>query len=244
MEQEITAPARRRMLGAASKFLPIGLVSVYLIGFGVFAYVAKGAGPYSGELSVTLWVQSWRTPWLDNVMTAVSAPGFRLVGLPLVVLITAFLYLKGHRIELLVMCGAALVTSGVDQIIGRLVARPRPADDLVQILRELDGFSFPSGHVTYYVVFLGVLTYVSARDMPPGPVRLILHSAVLIALLAVGFSRIYLGAHWIGDVLAGYAVGAAVVAGSLAVLRRWRRSELARVPGVVNGEPGVHRPDP
>ena len=203
--------------------MPIGLVSAYLAGLGVFAFVVKGADPYPQELSVTLWVQSWRTPWLDNVMNAVSEPGFRLVGVPVVVLTSAFLLLRGHRIEALVMWGATLVTLGIDQTIGRLVARPRPTDDLVQTLRDLDGFSFPSGHVTYYVVFLGVLSYVSVRNIPPGPVRLILHTAVVIALLAVGLSRIYLGAHWIGDVVAGYAVGAAVVGGSIAVLRHWRR---------------------
>ena len=125
--------------------------------------------------------------------------------------------------EALMIWGASAVTLGVNQTISRLVARPRPTDDLVQILRDLDTFSFPSGHVTYYVVFLGVLSFVSAGRMAPGPVRRVFHSTVVVALLAVGLSRIYLGAHWIGDVVAGYAIGAAVVGGTVAVSRHLRR---------------------
>ncbi len=47
-------------------------------------------------------------------------------------------------------------------------------------------------------------------------------------LVAVGASRVYLGAHWSGDVVAGYALGAMIVAATVGLWRLWRRQDSQR----------------
>ena len=57
--------------------------------------------------------------------------------------------------------------------------------------------------------------------MRPGLSRWLVQAGVLAVLVAIRLSRIYLGVHWPSDVVGGYVVGAAVVAGAFWVWRRW-----------------------
>ena len=78
------------------------------------------------------------------------------------------------------------------------------------MIEEADGYSFPSGHVMHYVVFLGTLAFVLSTSVKPGVNRWLIQGAVVAVLMAVGLSRVYLGVH-----LAQRRVGR---------LRGWRRS--------------------
>jgi len=80
--------------------------------------------------------------------------------------------------------------------------RGRP---LLAVFHETD-FSFPSGHATIAVAFYGYLTYIlikSVKEKYKWP--LIILAIIIIGL--IGFSRLYLGVHYLSDVIAGYLVG-------------------------------------
>ena len=137
--------------------------------------------------------------------------------------------------------GATLSTWTVNAVVKQAVGRPRPSGDLVYNFVDLEssssglggyfspgpaGHSFPSGHVMHYVVFFGVLALVAAWKMRPGPARWVVFTGLVLWLMAVGVSRIYLGAHWLSDVLAAYALGAVVLASVIGMWRhrdRWGR---------------------
>jgi len=207
-----------------SSWLLIGFGAVYLAFLGVFAYLASAIDHFPGELRTVVWVDSWRTSWLDTFMKAISAPGFGLAAWTLVGVAFAVLYLRGWRKEGGLILLATLVSSGVNLAVKEAVARPRPPADVAGVFGDLDGFSFPSGHVMHYVVFLGALAAVSTWNMKPGA-RWLIHLALVMALMAVGVSRIYLGAHWLGDVVGGYAFGAVVLAAFVGLWRLWVRME-------------------
>jgi undecaprenyl-diphosphatase len=202
----------------------LGLGVLYLACLGTFAYLVRGADDLPGELSATLWIQSWRTPWLDSVMTAVSTPGFWALGLPILGVITAAFFVKGWRKESVLLLAATLAATLVVTVIGEAVARARPSAEIVWISGDTDGYSFPSGHVTSYVVVLGALALFSTRSIRQRAFRWLVHASLILALVAVGISRIYLGAHWVSDVVAGYAVGMAILAGIFSLWRRWSSS--------------------
>ena len=237
MQQRITASVRNARTWGARTWLLIGVGVVFLALFGVVSYLVSGAGDLPGDLAASLWVQSWRTPWLDTLMKVISAPGFRNVSWPLLGAATVGFYARGWRAESALVLGATLLTWTVHVVIRYAVGRPRPSRDLVYTFAGLEssssglggyssgpaGSSFPSGHVMSYVVFFGVLALVAAWKMRPGPARWFVYTGLVLWLMAVGVSRIYLGAHWLSDVLAAYALGAVVLAAAIGI---WRHRDL------------------
>ena len=73
------------------------------------------------------------------------------------------------------------------------------------------GAAFPSGHAAQSVAFYAMLAIILGAGRSPWA-KAVLWSVATLVALAVGGSRIYLGAHWLTDVLGGYALGASWVA--------------------------------
>jgi len=68
-------------------------------------------------------------------------------------------------------------------------------------------FSFPSGHSTIAVSFYGFITYVLWRNAKTRLYKIIILTTGIILMAAIGFSRLYLGVHFLSDVIAGYLLG-------------------------------------
>jgi undecaprenyl-diphosphatase len=112
-------------------------------------------------------------------------------------------------------------------VVKALVGRPRPANSY------LFTSSFPSGHALQAMLFYGLVTVfwlLASRERRTGiPVV----CACAAVILLVGFSRIYICAHYLSDVLAGYAEGVAWLALCLAVFtatrtQKHREDDLAK----------------
>ncbi len=112
--------------------------------------------------------------------------------------------------------GLSLLVAGVGGIfvvsgLKHLFHRPRP-EQIFDVL----GYSFPSGHSFFAVVVYGFFAYVLTRDMT-GWRKYMTWVACMIAVLLVGFSRVFLGEHYPSDVVAGFAVGLPWLWGCLAL---------------------------
>lgn len=84
--------------------------------------------------------------------------------------------------------------------------------------RVPDGFSFPSGHASMGLIFTGLLIVMAWPRLNDKHRRIALHLAALYVVLVTA-SRLYLGVHWTSDLLAGWALGAAVIACTWLVLQ-------------------------
>jgi membrane-associated phospholipid phosphatase len=73
-------------------------------------------------------------------------------------------------------------------------------------------FSFPSGHALVSLAVYGSIALVLARHLSTRTRRAVLLGVTALLVLAIGFSRLYLGVHFLSDVLAGYAAGVAWLA--------------------------------
>jgi membrane protein DedA with SNARE-associated domain/membrane-associated phospholipid phosphatase len=95
--------------------------------------------------------------------------------------------------------------SGIFNPLGKVAFhRPRPAG--IGVYTEAS-FSFPSGHATFAAAFYGFIVYFLWRQTKTWQNRLNVLFAGLLLILAIGFSRLYLGVHFVSDVLGGYLLG-------------------------------------
>lgn len=158
----------------------------------------------------------------DGAITALEAVSF--LGKPIFLLFAIGLpglwVLRHGGRKLAVFLAVTCIGGGiVDTIVKVAVGRPRP--DVDEPLIEAFGKSFPSGHsmqavVCYGALLLVLLPLVDRRWRPAA-----IAGTVLLAL-AIGFSRLALGVHFISDVLGGYVLGAAWLAASVAAFEIWR----------------------
>lgn len=98
----------------------------------------------------------------------------------------------------------------LNRIIKVIVQRPRPATEL---LMHYGSYSFPSGHSSAAVLVLGCLILLTWRVAHRQWVKSLLTIFLVCLALAIGFSRVYVGAHYPSDVIAGWCLGTFVVTG-------------------------------
>jgi undecaprenyl-diphosphatase len=167
--------------------------------------VGGDPGPTPGDVTAAEIAEKLRTAWLVDVAKAVTALGSSAVCLPLAAVAAASLVARRRWAQRGVrVAGLAIVVVGVHEL-KDAVDRPRPGDPLV----AASGSSFPSAHAAYstFYVWLAVTIVMRLRT---GMTRGALVVATGIAITAlVGLSRVYLGVHYMSDVNAGWALGAA-----------------------------------
>jgi len=154
------------------------------------------------EDAVALPIHHLRGPWLTLVMG-----GLTLLGsfwcLALVVLLVLLWPRFGGR-DKTVFLSLGLLEGILNGGLKSWFGRPRPGPDYAPMVEE-KYFSFPSGHSMGSLCVYGFLAYLLCRHYPRWrwPIR----GLALLVILAVGVSRIYLAAHYPGDVVGGFAAG-------------------------------------
>ena len=159
------------------------------------------------DTSVYYLLQGLRTRWVDVAMVTITELGGATV-MGAVILVVAVVFILKRRWRTLAYWLAAVGFAEIlVQLLKFTLGRQRP----VALYSGNELFSFPSGHATMSIVVYGFLAFLLARGKPPNTRALItLITAVVITLIA--FSRLYLGAHWLSDVLAGLSMGLGWVA--------------------------------
>jgi undecaprenyl-diphosphatase len=98
--------------------------------------------------------------------------------------------------------GGAIIWSMLIQVFDRV----RPTQQLGIVVSD---FSFPSGHAISAVICYGFLAYLFIPKMPSTFWKWVVGIAAFLTMAYIGFSRVYLGGHYLTDVIAGYALGLA-----------------------------------
>lgn len=183
----------------------VGVLAAWAFG-GLTRYVVSHEQSALLDTRVTGWVVAHRTGWLTSIMRVVTWLGSAAVIVPLGLIIGGWFVRRRHEWRPLVLLAAAVAGAvALYDIVKVLVGRPRPPQAIW--IGHFPAAAFPSGHATQTVAFYSLLAIIAGAGRSPR-VKLALCSAAVFVALVVGFSRIYLGAHWLTDVLGGYALGA------------------------------------
>ncbi len=172
------------------------------------------------DVVATIRVQRFRHPLATAGMRLVSWFGFRPQSLALPMTAVAGTWVIGFRREARYLCFAWL-GSLVSYTTKRFVRRPRPSGEgiIVQIANLRDT-SFPSGHTLHYTAFWGFFAYLCFTEIRGRWLRWVPVSGIGSMISLVGPSRIYLGHHWLTDVLASYCLGIGYLATLIGLHRR------------------------
>jgi len=197
-----------------------GMLALLAAAFGALAWLVTSGAAQQADLAITRAVQSVRAPWLDALAIGVSALGGTGAVLAFAAIFALRSLLLGWNREALVLF---LATFGVplSDLLKAVFERPRPDANLVHVVAQHRGPSFPSGHAMGSIVLYACLYAVLLREFRRGQ-RPALAWGLGALVFAVGLTRVYLGVHWTSDVLGGWLAGAFY---ALAVLI------LCRLPG-------------
>jgi membrane-associated phospholipid phosphatase len=142
-----------------------------------------------------------------------------------------------RRWSLLLGWVAALVGTGfLNTNLKELFRRLRP--NLSEPWVTARGWSFPSGHAMGSLVAYGFLAYLITRITPADFPRRKAIALLALLVLLIGFSRIYLGVHFLSDVIGGYAAAAVWLTFCILVTHRtqtWTRTSPTE-PGLPSGK--------
>ncbi|MFP3463636.1 phosphatase PAP2 family protein [Arthrobacter globiformis] len=131
-----------------------------------------------------------------------------------------------------VLMGAMVLAVVLTNLIKQFVSRSRPSTSDF-LLGPDDALSFPSGHTVGVCVFTVVLAYLALSRSGTRTTAVLGFSAAITVTALVGFSRLYLGYHWLTDVVASF--GVALVIAAVAVFTDAARHGSARHSSVLHG---------
>jgi undecaprenyl-diphosphatase len=168
-------------------------------------FIDDHLGPTGLDDRVTDIVNKLHTGAGIDVAKIVTALGSLPATAIALVLGAVLLVVKRRPQELTVLVVSAIAVYATVHVTKGALDRPRPPDPLAGSRLS----SFPSGHAAYSTVYVA-LAIVAARVFSGNARRALLVVAALVLAYAIGASRAYLRVHWWSDVLAGWALGAAI----------------------------------
>lgn len=158
-------------------------------------------------INIDLWLNQYivgiwglKIDYVMNLITTIGNP----VSLTLLstCLLAALLYKK--KIYYFIISIFSLIGAFASEALIKItVGRARPINALI----DVSGYSFPSGHATMATVFFLLIIYLYENKIKNTYLRALFISSNVFLFLIIGFSRIYLGVHWLSDVIAGTALG-------------------------------------
>jgi undecaprenyl-diphosphatase len=143
------------------------------------------------------------TPLLNQIMTGITFLGNGSTLIYLSCIVGIFLLVSRKFASAFTLVIVASGGIGLNIWLKNVFARVRPA--LWERIVDAGNYSFPSGHAMVSLVVYGFIGYLLIANFRSWSSVILFFTALLI--LAIGFSRLYLGVHWPTDIIAGYAAG-------------------------------------
>jgi membrane-associated phospholipid phosphatase len=230
------APAFASAIGRwlKARFSPSRWTGLYLtVTLGVFALffrsfivitdgLAEASPLIARDPGIDLLVAATRTPTGIRLNWMATLFGEAAVQTVLGLIVVGLLLLWGKRAYAALVAGTLSSGLLLQTLIKIAVGRPRPPLSLM-VIAEPSTYSYPSGHAMSSALLLGIVAFMAVRTVRRRSAKVLIVALAVIGGLMVGFSRVYLGVHWLSDVLAGWDLALALLALWIGGFLMWRR---------------------
>ncbi len=180
---------------------------VYMISGLVLAIIIEGLSSGTELLPLNAVIEQlvvhFRTPVLTTIMVLVTRLGDPFFISSGAFLIALLLFIRGRAYDAALFAVSFVLTIVSLSVLKNFFQISRPVSEIYQA----EGWSFPSGHATAATAFFFMLAYSFFGRMKTLKNKIILVLGSIIGIVLISFSRLYLGAHWILDILAGITLG-------------------------------------
>ena len=151
----------------------------------------------SFDMTFYNFLMSFRCDVLDNYFVFITKFGdiAFIVGL-----VIGCLVILRNKFSFLYSC-LAIDCALTNKIVKHIIRRSRP--DVLKLIKQ-GGFSFPSGHSMIAVCMYGYLIYMVNKKFTNKYLKFISIFMLVVLIISIGLSRVYVGVHYISDVIAGY----------------------------------------
>lgn len=153
-------------------------------------------------------IQQW-PDWIRPIMYLVTFIGQPIFTIGIGVAVILFAWTK-MNMRLLISGVSVIAVFYIGSFVKLLLQRERPLTDYVMHMR-FETYSLPSGHAVGSTVAYGLLAYLGWQIIPQ-PWNYVVTGLLVILIILIGISRVYLGAHFPTDVVAGWMLGLAGLA--------------------------------
>ncbi|MEP6894181.1 MAG: phosphatase PAP2 family protein [Chloroflexota bacterium] len=208
--------------------------------FGVLTFLVKTTPSFAIDLQITRAIQSINFPGFESLMSLVSWPGFGPQSMIITVLIILLIYGFGLHWEAVMAFIAAIFSTAVNVLVKDLIQRPRPTAAVVHVFDTLNSYSFPSGHVMFYLGFFGFIWFLAFSLLKPSLKRSLMLLFFGSLVILIGPSRIDLGEHWASDVLGAYLLGSLTLV-AIIQFYRWGKTRFFVHQPVAATGPGAQQ---
>ena len=182
------------LIGALSLLVFVGLALTVLLKLPLLRLDAR--------VALVIWEHtSSKGTRAMRLISALAVPGVPLIGIAGTALLAARRRWADLALWMAALGGGLALNLTIKQLFDSI--RPTWADPL----RFGHQWQFPSGHVLGATICYGLIVLLCWRKIGRRPARIALLLGLVGLLLLIGFSRVYIRSHYLGDVLAGYAIG-------------------------------------
>lgn len=193
-----THPIGSRLLGVAGCALV-----VVLLGVGV----AASWGPQlrlDAVVSRSVYAGDDRSPLVQTLLDVATAPGYSVARFAVFLPVVVWLLATRRRLSAVWVTLSVAGVGVLNEAVKELVGRPRP--QFAEGGAQLGSLSFPSGHASGIACLVTTALVLAWPALSRTARRWWTLAAVLLALV-VGLSRMWLGVHYLSDVVGGWAFG-------------------------------------
>jgi membrane-associated phospholipid phosphatase len=181
----------------------IAICIAFLVGFILFSIFRTNFQTIDN--TVNLWTATIHTDTATLLAKGIHYTFNTIIIAATTIIIAGFLFIKGHKTKSLLFLSAiggnALLVTAIKTI--TQIARPEN-----QIIHDTS-FSYPSGHCTNAIVFVGLITYYAWLKWNSNQHTKIFSLTIFSLIITlVSFDRIYLNIHWLSDIIGGCLFGA------------------------------------
>lgn len=188
----------------------------------VWAVKYNGASNLAANNTLFHFFRGIRNDYVDTIMINITLLGQKEVVLPVVVILFGWLLISKRWRTAAHTLALGVIAAGSVYALKNIIRSPRPWG----ILESPETYSMPSGHATLSLTLYMGLAFLLALSVQQKR-RWLVYSVTFILPLAIGISRLYLGAHWLTDIISAWLLGSTLL---LAVIISYQHKSEPPVP--------------